>query len=702
MTLMQMNVASLKLRTKAAIIVGLILVLVLGLNSFFSSRLLVQQLRRGLQTKATVLGGLVVKDIVKVLEYSSGLGLKELTDASQRCEALVQENPDLAFAFIVDTGGTMVFHSNPTLAGRPAGDLLPPGTPESREALTSTAESGGETVYTSVLPIRVGGGYVGAVVVGARGSTISGQVSANIRTALITGTLSFATTLALIMLFITTQIGRPVVRLVTVANAVAEGDLTQTIETRTRDEIFDLYTAFNHMLSSLRELQGRTAAAFQELERSVGDVSALANGLESGAGAQSRSLEEISVFINHMNDQTQEVSRSMDLLARTSEETSSSIMEMIASIEQVAGNAGALSENVAQTSASFEQVLVSNKQVAANVESFTQLIGRTSAAVSEIDASVKEVQALAQNSRQLSEEVRENALHQGGGAIEEAVGEMRTIRSSVLTLAGTIEKLGVSVDSIGEILIVIDDVAEQTNLLALNAAIIAAQAGEHGRGFAVVAEEIRELAERTSNSTKEIAKVIGSIQEESRNVGLLVRDGITRVDTGVQAVGRTNAALKQIISSAERATEMSARIAEATAEQAAGSREVARAVEEVSTRSAEILSATTEQARGSETVMRAVENMREMAEQVRRATVEQTSGARLIAKASENATALARKVNQGSQQGRQLSERTVSEVATIQATARETMAVVTRMKQIVDSFGQLSAHLKKTLSQFRT
>jgi len=700
---MQMSIASLKLRTKAALILGMILVVVLGLNSFFTSRLLVQELRRGLQAKATMLGELFVKDIVKELEHSSGQGLKDLADASKRCETLVLEHPDLAHVLIVDAGGNVVFPGNAALAGRPAGELLPTRAPETREALVTTTQSGEETVYNSVLPIRdAGGRYIGAVIVGVRGSAISGQVRDSIRTSLIIGAVSFAATLAMIMLFITTQIGRPVVRLVTVANAVAEGDLTQTIETRARDEIFDLYSAFNHMLRSLRDLQGRTAAAFQELDRSVGDVSTLTGGLESGAGAQSRSLEEISIFINHMNDQARSVSRSMELMARTSEETSSSIMEMIASIEQVAGNAGALSENVSQTSAAVEQVLVSNKEVARNVASFTQLITTTSAAVTEIDASVKEVQSLAQNSRQLSEQVRENALREGGDAIEDAVGEMRTIRSSVLTLAGTIEKLGESVDNIGEILVVIDDVAEQTNLLALNAAIIAAQAGEHGRGFAVVAEEIRELAERTSNSTKEISKVIAGIQEESRNVGQLVREGVVRVDTGVQAVGRTNAALKQIISSAERAAEMSARIVEATGEQAAGSRDVARAVMEVADRSAEILRATTEQARGSEAVMRAVEGMREMAEQVRRATVEQTSGARLIAKASENATALARQVNQGSQEGRQLSERSVTEVAAIQAAARETMSAVTRMKQIVDSFGQLSAHLKKTLSQFRT
>jgi methyl-accepting chemotaxis protein len=392
----------------------------------------------------------------------------------------------------------------------------------------------------------------------------------------------------------------------------------------------------------------------------------------------------------------------MEELAHTSEETSASILEMIASIEQVARNAEALSANVAQTSASVEEVLTSNKEVARNVESFSLLIAKTTSAVTEIDASVKEVQSLAQDSRQVSEQVKENAQREGGGAVEEAMGEMATIRASVLRLAETVEKLGGNVDNIGEILVVIDDVAEQTNLLALNAAIIAAQAGEHGRGFAVVAGEIRELAERTSNSTKEIARVITGIQQESRAVGQLVRDGVARVDAGVLAVGRTDAALKRIIASSERASLMSARIAEATGEQAVGSREVARSVQEVADRSAEILRATTEQARGSETVMRAVELMRDMAEQVRRATVEQTSGARLIAKASESASGLARTVNQSSQEGLRLSERSVSEVATIRAAAKETLTIVSRMKQIVDSFGQLAAHLKQTLSQFRT
>jgi len=93
---------------------------------------------------------------------------------------------------------------------------------------------------------------------------------------------------------------------------------------------------------------------------------------------------------------------------------------------------------------------------------------------------------------------------------------MQAIRNSSRITAEVIETLSLRANDIGAILSVIDEVAEQTSLLALNAAIIAAQAGDHGKGFAVVADEIRELAERTSSSTREIATVVNGVQEETR------------------------------------------------------------------------------------------------------------------------------------------------------------------------------------------
>jgi len=507
--------------------------------------------------------------------------------------------------------------------------------------------------------------------------------------------------LGLMLVLLRRSIVTPLGEMVGFVGRVAEGDLSGAVKVGSRDELGVMGDALSRMTENISRLIGGAQATSENVATGSRQLSVNAEQLSQGADSQSRAIEEISVFITHMNEQAGSVSKSMENLSRNSEETSASIMEMIASIEQVAQNTGALSTSVATTSASVEQILTSNKSVAQNTDSLNSLIGQTTSAITQIDASIKEVQSLAQDARQLSEEAKESAANSGAVAVQQTIGEMNEIRKAVLNLSKTVGKLTESVENIDEILVVIDDVAEQTNLLALNAAIIAAQAGDHGRGFAVVASEIRDLAERTSSSTKEISKVIKGIQQETGKVEALVQEGVNRVDAGVGAVDSTNDALKKIIASTERAAAISVRIASATSEQAQGSREVARSIHEVSERSTGIANSSAEQARGSETVMRSVEKMRDMAEQVRRATVEQTTGARLIAKASESATHLAQQVTRESQEGRQLSERAVREVATIQTAARGVFDVASRMRGIIDTFSTLAEELGKNLSQFR-
>jgi methyl-accepting chemotaxis protein len=224
----------------------------------------------------------------------------------------------------------------------------------------------------------------------------------------------------------------------------------------------------------------------------------------------------------------------------------------------------------------------------------------------------------------------------GADAISRTIHEINRIKESSSDAVNAIVSLGTRIEAIGDILNVIDDVAEQTNLLALNAAIIAAQAGEYGKGFAVVADEIKELAERSGTSTKEIAALIKTIQEETRNAIGAVERGASTVDRGVEVSAEAELALKKILDSSQKSTNMVGAIARATVEQAKGSKQVTDAISRIAETVQQIAAATAEQARGSELIMSSGEKMRVITQHVERSQQEQQNGSRQITTAIEN------------------------------------------------------------------
>jgi methyl-accepting chemotaxis protein len=199
---------------------------------------------------------------------------------------------------------------------------------------------------------------------------------------------------------------------------------------------------------------------------------------------------------------------------------------------------------------------------------------------------------IAKNSSNIAESATAaaNVAKEGEGIVNRSVDEVKTIAVKVGESADLIKTLGERSKQIGNIIGVIKDIADQTNLLALNAAIEAARAGEQGRGFAVVADEVRKLAERTTNATSEISGMIQSIQGEVVKAVLSTDYATQQVSVGVDLSTKAGGALLNIVGSVSGLHQMVHQIASATEEMSQVSDQMSRDISTIAESSKGILS----------------------------------------------------------------------------------------------------------------
>jgi methyl-accepting chemotaxis protein len=205
---------------------------------------------------------------------------------------------------------------------------------------------------------------------------------------------------------------------------------------------------------------------------------------------------------------------------------------------------------------------------------------RISATMSEISTSVHEISQTTQSAAVDARKAEESA-HTGGQTVQSTVNTIQQLLESNQETSSKIEDLGRSSDAIGRIINVINEIAGQTNLLALNASIEAARAGEHGRGFTVVAGEVRRLAERTSEATKEIDQTVRAIQIGTSEAVEAMRASMGHVQSGVDSARSAGEALNSIIHGSESVQKMVTQIAAAATEQSYSTQSVSVNVNEI-------------------------------------------------------------------------------------------------------------------------
>jgi methyl-accepting chemotaxis protein len=495
---------------------------------------------------------------------SSGADLIVNRDAST-VQAQVDE-----FAKINGVAYVMVYDAQFTLIAHTFAPVVPKGIvernvvpghsarPQVKDIAYADPRTGREREIIDI-GVPMLGGQLGTVRVGMDRSIITAAaVQSGNSLLLIFGAMAVVAVLAGALF--ARRITRPVNALMSGAERVGRGDLSQLVPVTSRDEIGQMAVTFNDSIVRLRALVQTEAdrdeerRKREELQQNI--IKFLDTVVEIGKGDFTKRGEVTWDVLGNVVD-------AINLM-----------------VEEIGSLVGDVRQTALQVAAGSRDTITIAGQLAEAAQAQSTDANRVTQSVTDVTVSVRQVADSANQSAKAARQVLQ-AASKGEEAVRNSLVSMQQIRAEVQTISKKIKSLGDRSLEISDIVNTIQDIAAQTHLLALNASIEAAGAGEAGLRFSVVADEVRKLAERATQATRDIGTLIKGVQVETQEAVVAMESGTREVETGYEVSLKAEEALQEIGKISQTSSELAGEISQASQQQVRGAEAVAGAMQTI-------------------------------------------------------------------------------------------------------------------------
>ncbi len=440
------------------------------------------------------------------------------------------------YAFVLSREGNVIIHPDNKLISSKEGRENPVIQRVAREKTGSFFYAWGDTSKLCSFFEEPVTGWV--VAISGTESEMLAPVGHLRTVSLLTGGITILLTIIIISLLVRAVI-TSLNKGVHFAQAVAAGDLNQTLTLERNDELGKLAVALSTMVTKLKSMiaeaesnsreaalqTGKAKTATQQAEEAlVKAEKAKREGMQQAADQVTAIMRDVSASCGVLQKQVDNAAKGAESQRARASETSTAMGQMNETVLDAARNAGVAADS--------------------------------------------------------SEKARQKALS-GSTVVRDVLGSITIVSEASDKLQRNLTQLGNRAEGIGEVLGIITDIADQTNLLALNAAIEAARAGDAGRGFAVVADEVRKLAEKTMQATHQVGEAVGAIQSDASSSIQDMGAAALSVKRSKDLAETAGASLQEIVAIVDETAGQVRAIAAAVEEQSAASREISRNTEAV-------------------------------------------------------------------------------------------------------------------------